>query len=101
MFFGVRLSYCKFSFEFTQADFTFVGGADSGTLSTSISNSFSGIDSQIVQTIEVVGIKWSQIRSVTINGNEADEFTFSNGRLTIDGLAESLGGGIEMVIERT
>ena len=101
MFFRVRLSYCKFSYEFTQADFTFVGGADSGTLSTSISNSFSGVDSQTVQTIEVVGIKWSQIRFVTINGNEADEFTFSNGRLTIDGLAESLGGGIEMVIKRT
>ena len=101
MFFGVRLSYCKFSYEFTQADFTFVGGAESGTLSTSISNSFSGVDSHPVDTIEVVGIKWSQIRFVTINGNEADEFTFSNGRLTIDELAESLGGGIEMVIERT
>ena len=49
----------------------------------------------------MVGIKWSQISSVTINGNEAGKFTFSNGRLTIDGLAESLGGGIEMVIERT
>ena len=101
MIFGVRLSYCKFSYEFIQADFTFVGGADSGTLSTSISNSFSGVDSQIVQTIEVVGIKWSQINSVTINGNEANEFTFSNGRLTIDGLAASLGGGIELLIERT
>ena len=101
MFFWVRLSYYKFSFALTQADITFVGGADSGTLSTSISNSFSGVDSQTVQTIEVVGIKWSQIRFVTINGNEANEFTFSNGRLTIDGLAASLGGGIELLIERT
>ena len=101
MFFGVRLSYCKFPYEFTQADFTFVGGADSGTLSTSISNSFSGVDSQTVQTIEVVGIKWSQIRFVTINGNEVEQFSFSNGRLSIGRLDELLAGGIEMVIERT
>ena len=91
----------KLQVSIYQADFTFVGGADSGTLSTSISNTFSGVDSQIVQTIEVVGIKWSQIRFVTINGNDADDFTFSDGRLTIDGLSESLGGGIEMVIERS
>ena len=77
-----------------------MGGADTGTLSTSISNTFSGVDSQIIQTIEVVGIKWSQIGVVTINGNDADDFAFSNGRLTVDGLAESLGGGIKMVIER-
>ena len=82
-----------------QADFNFVGGADSAILSTSINNTFSGVDSQwLVQTIEVVGIKSSQIRSVTINGSDAPH-TFSNGRLTIDGLIEPLGGGIEMVIE--
>ena len=77
-----------------------MGGADTGTLSTSIINTFSGVDSQIVQTIEVVGMKITdEIRFVTVNGNDANDFTFSNGRLTIDGLAESLGGGIEMVIE--
>ena len=76
-----------------------MGGADTGTLSTSIINTFSGVDSQIVQTIEVVGMKITdEIRFVTVNGNDANWMS-SNGRLTIDGLTESLGGGIEMVIE--
>ena len=75
-----------------QADFSL----SDGTLTTSVSNTFSGIDSQNVQTIEVVGISADSINAVTVNGNGVTSFTFSNGRLTIDGLTESLSAGIEM-----